>query len=95
MGIRKFGIVEAKRADIFAKTGTQRETVLAVVRMLDIPIVIKEQVKAQVSKLEIAFKKKQAKVFKYKTKAATIGVQATKDVLRKADTLSVGDNWNI
>ncbi len=95
MGIRKFGIKEAKRADVFAKTGTQRETVLAVVRMLNIPVVIKEQVKARVSKLELAFKKKKAKVRKLKAKFEIIDIDSTRDLLKKADTLNVGDNWNI
>ena len=95
MGIRKFGIKEAKRADIFAKSANQRETVLAVVRMLNIPIVIKEQVKVQVAKLELAFKKKQKKVQRLNAKSDAIDKDSTTDLFKKADTLNVGDNWTL
>lgn len=40
---KKFGMAMAKRAGEFAKTEEQKRTVLAVVRMLDIPILVKEQ----------------------------------------------------
>ena len=93
MGLRKFGIKEAKRADTFAKTNDQRTTVLAVVRMLNIPIVIKEQVKAQVAKFDTAFKKKKAKIVKLERKLIVIDKKAAKDVLVKYDAVKIGDNW--
>ena len=95
MGIRKFGIKEAKRADLFAKSSTQRETVLAVVRMLNIPIVIKEQVKASIAKFEAAFKKKQKKVQKLRAKSKVIDIDSTKDLFKKADAYDVGKQWTL
>jgi hypothetical protein len=47
----KFGIKEAQAAAVFAKTREQKETVLAVVSMLNIPIVVDKQVNKQAKKL--------------------------------------------
>ena len=60
----KFGIEEAKRAGEFADTEEQRRTVLAVARLFNIPIVIKEQIKARVKKLGNAISKKNLKINK-------------------------------
>ncbi len=47
----KFGIKEAQKAEVFAKTREQKETVLAVVSMMSIPIVLKKQVVKRAKKL--------------------------------------------
>ena len=47
----KFGIEEARKAEVFAKTKEQKETVLAVVSMMSIPIVLKKQVEKRTKKL--------------------------------------------
>ncbi len=95
MGLRKFGIEEAKKAGLFAKSKEQRSTVLAVANMFSIPIVIKAQVAAKVSKLELAFKKKQVVIKNLKKKYNKVDDAATADILTKADTLQVGDDWAI
>ncbi len=47
----KFGIIEAQKAGVFAKTKEQKETVLAVVSMMNIPIVLQKQVDKRTKKL--------------------------------------------
>ncbi len=94
MGLKKFGIKEAKRASLFAKNKEQRSTVLAVANMFNIPIVIKAQVAEGVKKLELAFKAKQVKLRKIRAKVNKIDDLATRDVLNKGDILTVGDDWN-
>jgi hypothetical protein len=48
---RKFGIKEANAASIFAKSKEQKETVVAMLGMLGIPILIKEQIGKAIGKL--------------------------------------------
>ena len=48
----KFGIIEAQKAEVFAKTKEQKETVLAVVSMMNIPIVLNNQVSKRAKKLD-------------------------------------------
>jgi mannose/fructose-specific phosphotransferase system component IIA len=48
----KFGIREAQAAGLFARSREQKETVLAVVSMLNIPIVVNKQVNKKARKLK-------------------------------------------
>ncbi len=47
----KFGIKEAQKAGVFAKTKEQKETVLAVVSMMGIPNTLKKQADNRAKKL--------------------------------------------
>jgi hypothetical protein len=68
----RFGLKEAKRAEAFAKTREQKETVLAVVSMLNVPNVLKRQVNKKASKLNdrISFGNKVLPKLKEKVKLA-------------------------
>jgi uncharacterized membrane protein YkoI len=65
-----FGIKEAQRAEEFAKTNEQKETVLAVVRMMNIPITVQRQVGKKFKKLEAKICNSIVAVTKLKSKAA-------------------------
>lgn len=49
--LRKFGVEEAASAGVFAKSKEQKETVLAMLVLMDIPVVIKQQVEKLRKKL--------------------------------------------
>ncbi len=95
MAIRNFGLKEAKRASEFAKTDEQRRTVLAVTRMFNIPIVIKQQAVKVVSRMELAFKKKHVKIRKLDIKSKAIEGAARTDILKKVEALEVRKDWDI
>lgn len=95
MGIRNFGLKEAKRAGEFAKSKEQRSTVLAVVRLFNIPIIVKQQAAKVVAKAELAFKKKRAKLKNFDAKVVRLESAARLDVLKKADVLEVSNGWDV
>jgi hypothetical protein len=88
---KEFGVKEALAAGEFATTTEQKRTVLAVVKMLGLPITFKDQVAKQVGRLTRSTKKlsnkinnleKQAKALEvtYDTEADEIlGLEQTKD----------------
>ncbi len=94
MRIRVFGLEEAKRASEFAKTDEQRNTVLAVTRMFNIPIVVKQQAQKAINKFEVAFKKKRVKIRNLDVKVSKLESRAKADVLRKYEAVEIRDNWN-
>ncbi len=89
-----FGIEEAKRAEEFASTKEQRDTVLAVSRMFNIPIVIKAQVKARVTKLKLTLKKKSEKVIKLSTKVNAIRLSQRLNEIEELSVERIAENWS-
>ncbi len=90
-----FGIKEAKAAGEFAKTKEQRLTVLAVVKMLGLPVILQGEVKSKVAKLEDTFKKVTGKAGKLKRKMKTLEGKAKTTVLQKYDIIETGKDWEV
>ncbi len=90
-----FGLKEARAASEFAKTKEQRLTVLAVVKMLGLPILVHGEAKARVSKLDVSFKNTTTKAGKLKKKIKKLEANAAFDVLQKYDALEVSKDWSV
>lgn len=88
-----FGVKEAERAGEFAKTKEQKETVLAVVRMMDIPILIIDQVKKQVNRLTKSIDKKHNKTIVLRDKIRDIEHVRTREVNERHDLNETEGVW--
>ena len=60
--LKKFGIDEAAKAGVFAKNKEQKETVFAMLRLMGVPVVVKDQVKKLRKKLSKKICKKICKI---------------------------------
>lgn len=93
--LKKFGIKEAAKAGVFAKSVEQKETVFAMLGLMGVPVVIKDQV----DKLR---KKFSNKIYKKYDKLDTLNekkheVQATLKVLEiERDGIEItAEEWDI
>lgn len=68
---------------------------LAVTRMFNIPIVVKQQAEKIVFKMELAFKKKRAKIHSLEGKVTKLEINAADDVSKKHEAVAVFSNWDI
>lgn len=89
-----FGIKEAERAEEFAKTKEQKETVLAVVRMMNIPITVQKQANKKAKKLEAKIGSNNQAVAKLKCKAEKAEAKVTKQVKEKFAIAETSVNWS-
>ena len=90
----KFGIKEAKKAAVFAKTKEQKDTVLAVVSMMNIPIVVSKQANNQAKKLNSVIDYENTIVAKLKAKVKKAEGLVTKHVEEKAVIAATSVDWS-
>lgn len=88
-----FGIKEAKRAEEFAKTREQKDTVLAVVRMMNIPITLQKQASKKAKKLEGKIVSGNQKFNSLKNKMTKAMDEVTKKVEEKKAVAEVSVSW--
>jgi hypothetical protein len=88
-----FGIKEAERAEEFAKTKEQKETVLAVVRMMNIPITVQKQASKKAKKLEAKIGVQNQVVNKLEGKVSVARTLTSKHVSEKQAIATVSVNW--
>ncbi len=90
-----FGLLEAKRADEFAKTEDHRRVVLAVARMFGIPIVIDAQTTTKVARAEVSIGKGLLKIDKLNGKIEKLRTAKDVNMSSKLDALAVSKQWYI
>jgi hypothetical protein len=90
-----FGLKEARRAEEFAKTNEQKETVLAVVRMMNIPITVQKQASKKAKKLEASIGYDNQLVDKLKGKVAIAEGLVNKHVTEKRAIAETSVNWSV
>jgi mannose/fructose-specific phosphotransferase system component IIA len=91
----KFGIREAQAAGLFARTREQKETVLAVVSMLNIPIVLQKQVNKKAKKLNTKITAEINNVTKAKKKADKAQKQVNKYSTDKDVIAATSVDWAV
>lgn len=89
-----FGVKEAARAEEFAKTKEQKETVLAVVRMMNIPITVQKQANKKSKKLEAKIGVQNQVVNKLEGKVSKARTLTTKHVSEKQALLNTQVSWS-
>ena len=90
-----FGIKEAERAEEFAKTKEQKDTVLAVVRMMNIPITLQKQASKKAKKLESKIATGNQKFNVLKNKMTKTMDEVTKKVEEKKSVAEISVNWSL
>ena len=90
---RVFGLKEAQRAGEFAKTKEQRLTVLAVVKMLGMPITVQDEAKQKVTALESVIKRKSLKILKFENKVIEVKSKRLHAELNKIDAIGTSKEW--
>jgi hypothetical protein len=92
--MKKFGLKEASRAAEFAVTTDQKKTVLAVVKMLDVPITLAKEATKNAKKLFKVTERLESKIDRLEAK--TEGLQHTVDEAynESHDTNAVATNWS-
>ncbi len=90
-----FGIKEARRAEEFAKTQEQKETVLAVVRMMNIPIVVNKQASKQAKKLESKIAYTNGMIERFQSKVNQAQAILNNEVAEKTGISETSVNWSI
>lgn len=90
-----FGIKEARRAEEFAKTKEQKETVLAVVSMMNIPIVLNKQVNKKVKKLNAKIDNTNSELKKLTEKVATAHCKIGERTLEKESITATSVDWSL
>lgn len=104
---RKFGIKEAEAAGKFAKSQEQKETVVAMLGLLGIPIILKKQVAKITKKITTKIAKTadnvcnihekadrlHAKVDRLHAKVDVLEVQIMFDETKREETESTAQDW--
>ncbi len=85
---KTFGVKEATAASVFARTKEQKLTVLAVVKMLGMPIKLTKEVTKKTRKLGNSLQKSEKKRLRHENKAEvlTCEVIATEDEIENLQT---------
>ncbi len=97
-----FGVKEAQAAEEFAVTSEQKRTVLAVVKMLGMPINLAIEVGKKVAKLDTILGRRASKVAKVhgridglEEKIAILGYEAGRDEDAREELLSTQIAWEV
>ncbi len=90
-----FRIKEARRAEEFAKTQEQKETVLAVVRMMNIPITVNKQASKQAKKLESKIAFTNGLITRLQSKVEKAQAILDNEVQEKIGVSETSVNWSI
>lgn len=90
-----FGIKEAKRAEEFAKTKEQKETVMAVVSMMNIPITVQKQASKKAKKLEAKIGTSNQTITKLQKKKEKAEAKVIKQVKEKLAIAETSVNWSL
>lgn len=91
----RFGLKEAKRAEAFAKTREQKETVLAVVSMLNVPNVLKSQVNSKTQKLNNRINFANRVIAKLKEKVKLAESLLCKNMEAKDEAVKTLVDWSV
>lgn len=93
--MRKFGIEEALKASEFAKTKEQKLTVLAVVKMMGLPVVLGKEVKKKTVKLATNIAKAVIKINGLQKKISTLDTTIISNDTEREGLLITEKEWTV
>jgi hypothetical protein len=93
--LTKFGVKEALKAGVFARTVEQKETVFAMLGLMGVPIVLKEQAKKLKVKLTKKIEKKSNGVVKAEKALNTALFDRKILEIDREGTGNLVEDWNI
>lgn len=93
--IKYFGVTEAIKAGEFAKTREQKLTVLAVVKMMSIPVRLKDEVVTRTTRLVNDITRKVTKIDNLSSKIHSLRTIVIADNVEKDNLRDVQNDWDI